>query len=89
MLDPAKISGGGIYRWELEKEGEALEVAVHGGIVLNDSGLIVDAARAGAGLAYVFEGQVIADLAAGRLIRVLEDWCPRFEGFFPIIPAAN
>ena len=82
-----KFPGGGIYRWELEKEGEALEVAVHGGMVLNDSGLIVDAARAGAGLAYVFEAQVIADLAAGRLIRVLEDWCPSFEGFFLYYPS--
>ena len=46
-----------------------------------------DAARAGAGLAYVFEAQVIADLAAGRLIRVLEDWCPSFEGFFLYYPS--
>lgn len=45
------------------------------------------AARGGAGLAYLFEAQVAADIAAGRLIRVLDPWCPPFPGFFLYYPS--
>ncbi len=39
------------------------------------------AAMDGAGLAYVFDQRVADDIDAGRLIPVLEDWCPPFDGF--------
>lgn len=77
---------GGIYRWELEKDGGPIEVEVHGSVVLNDGGLMVEAARAGAGLAYVFEDRVKEDLAAGRLVSVLDAWCPSYPGFFLYYP---
>lgn len=76
----------GIYRWELEKDGGPIEVEVHGSVVLNDGGLMVEAARAGAGLAYVFEDRVKEDLAAGRLVSVLDAWCPSYPGFFLYYP---
>ncbi|TIM17273.1 MAG: LysR family transcriptional regulator [Mesorhizobium sp.] len=49
--------------------------------------LIAQAAVDGAGLAFVFEDYVRAPLADGRLIRVLEDWCPPFDGFFVYYPS--
>lgn len=62
-------------------------VAVLGhGAVLNDDRLIAEAALAGAGLAHVFEGTVARAIADGRLLRVLEDWCPAFPGFFLYYP---
>lgn len=76
----------GVYRWELEKDGGPIEVEVHGSVVLNDGGLMVEAAKAGAGLAYVFEDRVKEDLAAGRLISVLDAWCPSYPGFFLYYP---
>ena len=82
-----RFAGGGIYRWELEKDGEAVVVAVDGGLILNDDRLIADAALTGAGLAYVFEGQVKTKIAAGDLITVLDDWCPSFPGFFLYYPS--
>lgn len=82
-----RFAGGGLYRWEFEKGGVAVEVAVSGGLVLDDDRLIVDAALQGAGLAYAFERQVTAELAAGRLVRVLEDWCPSFPGFYLYYPS--
>ncbi|TDM67820.1 LysR family transcriptional regulator, partial [Lactobacillus crispatus] len=58
-----RFAGGGLYRWEMEKNGEAVDVAVDGCLILNDDRLIIDAALAGAGLAYVFEAQVADDIA--------------------------
>jgi DNA-binding transcriptional LysR family regulator len=82
-----RFAGGGIYRWELERQGEAVEVAVDGPLALNDDRLIVEAALRGAGLAFAFEAQVAAYLAEGRLIRVMEDWTPSFPGFFLYYPS--
>ncbi|USI71506.1 LysR family transcriptional regulator [Sphingomonas morindae] len=82
-----RFAGGGLYRWELEKDGEAIEVAVAGGLILDDDRLIVDAALSGAGLAYVFEAQVATEVASGRLVRVLEGWCPSFPGFYLYYPS--
>ena len=48
--------------------------------------IVIDAALAGVGLAYLFEDQVATLLEAGALVRVLEDWCPPFPGFFLYYP---
>lgn len=79
--------GGEIYRWELEKHGNAVEVPVHGPLILNDDRLMIDAALAGVGLIFVFEGQVRAELKARQLVRVIDDWCPSFPGFFVYYPS--
>lgn len=81
-----RFPGGNIYRWELEKDGNVVEVSVRGSLVLNDSGLTVEAARAGIGLAYAFEDRVRKDLAAGSLVCVLDEWCPSYPGFFLYYP---
>ncbi|MFT3691201.1 LysR family transcriptional regulator [Paenirhodobacter sp.] len=77
---------GALYRWEFAKDGQALSVAVTGPLILNDPDLMVDAALSGVGLAYATEQHVADHLAAGRLIRVLEDWCPPYPGFFLYYP---
>ena len=40
----------------------------------------------GAGLAWVTEDRIAEHLESGALIRVLEDWCPPFPGFFLYYP---
>ena len=79
-------SAGTIYKWEFEKGRHKLEVGVDGPLVFDDEGMVLDAALAGFGLAYLIEDQVIAALKAGTLARVLEDWCPPFPGFFIYYP---
>ena len=69
------------YEWEFEKDGEAIVRKVAGPFIFNDSDLCLDAARAGHGIAFVLETEVTADIAAGTLRRVLDDWCPPFDGF--------
>ena len=49
--------------------------------------MIVDAAVAGFGLGFVLEDQVSAHLADGRLVRVMDDWCPAFSGYHLYYPS--
>jgi DNA-binding transcriptional LysR family regulator len=72
---------GGLYAWEFEQGGRALNVRVGGQVIVNEISLARQAARDGAGLAYLPEHYVAEDIAAGRLHRVLEDWCPPFAGY--------
>lgn len=76
-----RFSSGRLYRWELEKDGRQVTVDVGGPLIVSDQRLMRAAAMDGAGLAYIFDQRVAGDIAAGRLVPVLEDWCPPFEGF--------
>ena len=78
---------GNLYIWEFEKDGRPLNVRVEGQLVFNHVPLIVQAARAGFGLAHLPEDIVAAELADGRLVRVLEDWCPPFPGYHLYYPS--
>ena len=78
---------GGIYAWEFERDGRELKVRVEGQLVFNTIALRLDAALAGLGLAYLPEDQVRPHLAAGRLVRVLEGWCPPFAGYHLYYPS--
>lgn len=81
-----RFAGGAMYRWEFERAGAPVEVEVDGPLTLGDQDLIVDAALAGVGLAYLFEGQVERQLEAGTLVRVLAGWCPSYPGFYLYYP---
>jgi DNA-binding transcriptional LysR family regulator len=78
---------GGIYPWEFEKGGRELKVRVEGQVVFNDARLIIKAARAGLGLAYVFRDSVQSELAEGSLSIVLADWSPPFSGYHLYYPS--
>lgn len=78
---------GGLYAWEFEKAGRELKVRVEGQLVFNTAALRLNAVLAGLGLAYLPEDQVTAQLADGRLMRVLSDWCPPFPGYHLYYPS--
>jgi DNA-binding transcriptional LysR family regulator len=78
---------GGIYAWEFEKGGRELKVRVEGQVTFNDARLIIKAARAGLGLAYVFRDTVEGELAEGSLVLVLTDWTPPFAGYHLYYPS--
>ncbi|HEX7338509.1 MAG TPA: LysR family transcriptional regulator [Rhodanobacteraceae bacterium] len=78
---------GGLYAWEFQKGRRALRVRVDGRLVFNCVALMLDAALAGFGLAYVLEEAARPHLAEGRLVRVLEDWCPPFSGYHLYYPS--
>ncbi|BBK43366.1 LysR family transcriptional regulator [Allostella vacuolata] len=75
-----RLPGGRLYRWEFERAGQVSTVDAAGSVILDDDDLMVQAAVAGLGIAYVW-GQAAADaLAAGRLSEVLSPWLPAAEG---------
>lgn len=78
---------GGIYVWEFEKGPREMNVRVDGQFVFNTSLLILEAGLAGLGLIYLTEGQVQPHLESGKLVRVLEDWCPPFPGYHLYYPS--
>ena len=78
---------GGLYAWEFEKAGRELRVRVEGQLVFSAAALIVNAALAGFGLAYLPEEQVRTYLADGRLVRLLADWCQPFSGYHLYYPS--
>lgn len=75
-----RLPSGSLYRWEFERRGESLLLDVQGPLTLDEPALVLEAARAGAGLAYLSEWNVAEDLAAGRLVCVLEEWTQPFPG---------
>lgn len=78
---------GGLMAWELAKDGHEVKVRVEGQLVFNNSPQILQAALAGFGLAYLPEDMVHAHAAEGRLLRVLQDWCPTFPGYHVYYPS--
>jgi DNA-binding transcriptional LysR family regulator len=82
-----RVGNAGLYRWEFEKDGKEVTVDVNGPVVLDDIELMVRAALDGVGLAFALEEHVASHLARGRLVRVLEDWCPLFPGYFIYYPS--
>jgi DNA-binding transcriptional LysR family regulator len=81
-----RFGSGRLYDWEFEKGGVELKIEVAGSLTLGDPGLMVEAALDGAGIAFAFESQVQHLVAAHRLVRVLEDWCPYYSGFYLYYP---
>jgi DNA-binding transcriptional LysR family regulator len=77
----------GLYRWEFERGNQSLAVAVHGPLTVDDAEVMIRAAIDGVGLAFMLEEQAAPHLARGALVRVLEDWCPPFAGYFLYYPS--
>jgi DNA-binding transcriptional LysR family regulator len=77
---------GGLYTWEFGREGRDLNVRVEGPLILNDVPMILTAAAEGIGVACVMEDQAETMLKTGKLVQVLEDWCPPFSGYHLYYP---
>jgi DNA-binding transcriptional LysR family regulator len=77
----------GVYRWEFDKGDESLTVAVNGPLILDNVELMIRAAIDAVGLAFVSEEDATPHLNSGAVVRVLEDWCQPFPGFFLYYPS--
>jgi DNA-binding transcriptional LysR family regulator len=72
---------GGLYAWDFQKDGQALNVRVEGQTVFNNTFLMLQAALDGMGLAYVPLDLMEPHIEAGRLVPVLQPWWPVFPGY--------
>ena len=78
---------GGLMPWDFDKDGQQVKSRVSGRWVFSSTAPIVRAALADYGLAFVPEDMVMEHIAAGRLIRVLEDWCGPYPGYYLYYPS--
>jgi DNA-binding transcriptional LysR family regulator len=81
-----RLPSGKRYRWEFMKHHQKINVDVPGLLTLDNNQLLVQAAADGLGIAYVPELYASTFLKAGRLVAVLEDWCPFIPGLFLYFP---
>lgn len=80
-------SSGGLYVWDFERRGQQMNVRVDGQLIFNTTQPQVDAALAGLGITLLPEDELTPYLDDNRLLRVLEDWCPKFEGYHLYYPS--
>jgi len=78
---------GGLYVWEFERRNRQVNVRVEGQVTFSTSPPIVRAALDGLGIAFLPEQEFAPHLEDGRLVRVLEDWCPPFSGYHLYYPS--
>ena len=78
---------GGLFMWEFEKNGQALNVRIEGQLVFNNIAMRLESALQGLGLAYMPEDAVRPHIEQGHLIRVLEDWCEPYSGYHLYYPS--
>lgn len=71
-----RLPSGSLYRWHFEKDGKALQLDVNGRLTLDEGTLARTAVLDSFGIGFFMESEVREDIAAGRLVRVLEDWTP-------------
>ena len=80
-------AGRGIDRWHFVRGDESIDIVSTGPLIINSEPMIRQAALDGIGIAMMAEDEAAEDIAAGRLHRVLEDWCPPIYGFFLYHPS--
>lgn len=78
---------GGLYVWEFERKGVPLNVRVDGQVVFNSTPHIVLAALEGLGVAFLPEEEFAPHIEHGQLVRVLQDWCTPFDGYYLYYPS--
>lgn len=74
------------YRWEFTEKGREFSVAVPSRVLTNDAGLLLRLARAGRGVAMLYEREVRDDLDRGDLVAVLDQYSSPFPGFYLYYP---
>ncbi|QCI65576.1 LysR family transcriptional regulator [Phreatobacter stygius] len=66
--------------WEFEKAGQVVKIAPKGPLATQHVGLQIKAAVDGLGFLMTFEADARSAIGDGRLVSLLEDWCPAFAG---------
>ena len=74
-----RLPNGALHRWQFERDGQPFQIDVEGPITLDEASLARIAVLEHVGIGYFMESDVRADLEAGRMVRLLEDWTPPLE----------
>ena len=66
---------GAAYAWEFSRAGKIIQFEPTGPLSLDDHELMVEAAKSGVALAYVWEQRARPYLESGQLVECLASWC--------------
>jgi DNA-binding transcriptional LysR family regulator len=80
-------TSGAIYRWHFDVEGQPIEIAVDGPLIVNDLEVSRMAALRGVGLAHLAEPLISGAVAEGRLETVLDSYAPWSPGAYLYYPS--
>lgn len=75
-----RMSHGGIYHWELERNGQKLQMDPPVRLALNEMPAIKQAVLLGLGIGFISEWFIEEEIASGALKPLLVPWCPPFGG---------
>lgn len=82
-----RFTSGAIFRWDFKWGGQSASLDVDGHLTLDNINLMVDAALAGIGVAWVPDSVVTEHLETGRLVQLLPQWSPNYSGLCLYYPA--
>lgn len=80
-------TSGGLYAWELAKGAKKLQARVDGQVICNSVNQMLNASLDGFGLTFLPWPMVQPYVDDGRLVRVMDDWCPTFPGYHAFYPS--
>jgi DNA-binding transcriptional LysR family regulator len=80
-------SSGGLYAWEFEEDGREIKIRVDGQLAFNNTFDLLDATLDGFGLGYIAEEIVTPLVKEGRLIPVLQQFSPYWDGYHLYYPS--
>lgn len=80
---------GSIYRWELERGDQRLEIALDGPLLVDEPQVALRAMLDGLGIAFLFEHDLAAAIADRRAVPLLADWTPPFAGLHLYYPSRH
>ncbi|MGS4947597.1 LysR family transcriptional regulator [Meridianimarinicoccus sp. RP-17] len=76
-----RLPNGALFRWQFERDGEIVQIEAKGRLTLDEAMIARTAVLNGAGIGFFIEQDVADDIAAGRMVRLLDDWTPPRPGF--------
>lgn len=76
-----RLPNGGMFRWQFTQGERRLHLDVRGPLTVDEARLARTAVLNSVGIGFFMESDVIEDIRAGRVVRLLDDWTP---GLAPI-----
>jgi DNA-binding transcriptional LysR family regulator len=77
-----RFPSGKLYAWEYQADGQPIRLSVTGPLILEDDALMIQAAKDGAGIAYVYEELARDEIRNGHLREILQEWKAPPSRFF-------
>lgn len=82
-----RFPSGKLYAWEYQAGGQPIRLSVTGPLILEDDALMIQAAKDGAGIAYVYEALARDEIRHGHLREILQEWKAPPSRFFLYYPS--